>query len=47
MHIEEVKLTKENLIKIKEIDNTFYTKESINLDWYLERYNKTIVQYCY
>ncbi|GEM_PF-2473807 len=40
MHIEEVKLTKENLIKIKEIDNTFYTKESINLDWYLERYNK-------
>ena len=29
MHIEEVKLTKENLIKIKEIDNTFYTKEKI------------------
>ena len=29
MHIEEVKLTKENLIKIKEIDNTFYTKENV------------------
>ena len=40
MHIEEVKLTKENLIKIKEIDNTFYTKENISLDWYLERYTE-------
>ena len=45
MHIEEVKLTKKNLIKIKEIDNTFYTKENISLDWYLERYNNIYEEY--
>lgn len=41
MHIEEINLTKENLIKIKQIDDTFYKKDNITLEWSLERYKGT------
>jgi len=37
--IETVNLNKENLIKIKEIDNIFYKEDILTIDWYLERYN--------
>lgn len=40
MHIEEVCLTKENLLKIQDIDDTFYKNAIIGIHWYLERYNK-------
>lgn len=40
MKIEEVNLTKENLIKIENIDNTFYKNDITGIDWYLQRYNK-------
>ena len=40
IEIKEVKLNKENLIKIKEIDNIFYNEDILTLDWYLERYNE-------
>lgn len=39
MHIEEINLTKDNLIKMKQIDDTFYKKDNITLEWSLERYN--------
>lgn len=38
LKIKEVKLTKDNLLKIKEVDDTFYKSDNLNLDWYLERY---------
>ncbi len=38
MEIKKVKLTKDNLCKIKEVDDTFYKSDNLNLDWYLERY---------
>ena len=41
MHIEEINLTKENLIKIKEIDDTFYDKDNISIEWLFERYKDT------
>lgn len=41
MHIEEINLTKDNLIKIKQIDDTFYKKDNITLEWLLERYKDT------
>ena len=40
MKIEEVNLTKDNLIKIEEIDNTFYKNDITGIDWYLQRYNE-------
>lgn len=40
MHIEEVSLTKDILLKIQDIDNTFYLNAIIDIHWYLERYNK-------
>ena len=40
MEIIEKKLTKENLLKIKEIDDTFYKDTMIDFDWYLERYKE-------
>ena len=41
MEIIEKKLTKENLLKIKEIDDTFYKDTVVDLEWYLERYNES------
>lgn len=38
LEIKEVKLTKDNLLKIKVVDDTFYKSDKLNLDWYLERY---------
>lgn len=38
MDILEIKLTKENLSIIKNIDETFYKDERFTLDWYQERY---------
>ena len=38
MEFKKVKLTKDNLCKIKEVDDTFYKSDNLNLDWYLERY---------
>lgn len=40
MHIEEVCLTKEYLLKIKNIDDTFYRNVILDIQWYLERYNE-------
>lgn len=40
MKFEEANLTKENLIKIEEIDNTFYKNDITGIDWYLQRYNE-------
>ena len=37
MTIEKIYLTKENLIKIKEIDDIFYRNDITPLEWYLER----------
>lgn len=45
MKIEKFFLTKENLLKIKEIDDEFY-KNSIDIEWYLERYNSNHYSYC-
>lgn len=39
MKIETVNLNKENLITIKEIDDKFYDKENLDLNFYLKRYN--------
>lgn len=38
MRIEEVYLTKENLLKIKSIDDLFYS-DQLEIDWYLKRYS--------
>ena len=40
MKISEVNLTKDNLIKIQDIDDTFYKNAITGIHWYLERYNK-------
>ena len=40
MEIIEQKLTKENLLKIKEIDDTFYKDTVVDFEWYLDRYNE-------
>lgn len=40
MQIIEDKLTKDNLLKIKKIDDKFYNSPITNIDWYLERYTK-------
>lgn len=40
MQIEEINLTKENLLKIQEIDDSFYKNAITGIHWYLERYNK-------
>lgn len=40
MKIQTVHLNKVNLIKIKNIDDTFYNEDILTLDWYLERYNE-------
>ncbi len=37
MRVEKISLTKDNLLKIKSIDETFY-KSNLDIDWYLERY---------
>lgn len=38
MEIEKICLTKENLKKIKKIDDIFYHEDVTTIDWYLERY---------
>ena len=38
LDIKEVTLTKDILLKIKEVDDTFYKSDKLNIDWYLERY---------
>lgn len=40
IRIETINLTKENLKKIKKLDNSFYKEDILTLDWYLERYNE-------
>lgn len=40
MKIEKVSLTKDNLLKIKKVDDTFYKDDLLTFEWYLERYNK-------
>ena len=39
MQIEVRSLSKENLLKIKEIDKKFYQEEILNIEWYLARYS--------
>jgi len=46
MKIEKVYLTKDNLLKIEKIDNSFYTNAITGIEWYLERYNKKHYAYC-
>lgn len=38
--IEKVSLTKENLLKIKKVDDSFYKEDLLTLEWYIERYNE-------
>jgi ribosomal protein S18 acetylase RimI-like enzyme len=45
MKVEKLFLTKENLIKIKQIDDKFYI-DVPNIEWYLERYNENHYAYC-
>ena len=45
MKIEKVFLTKEALVKIKQIDDRFYI-DVPNIEWYLERYNENHYAYC-
>ncbi len=40
VRIIEVKLNKENLEKIYNIDKTFYKDEILTMSWYLKRYNE-------
>lgn len=40
LKIKKIKLTKNNLKKIMEIDSTFYKDDVLSMEWYLERYNK-------
>ena len=40
MKIKKVKLSKENLKIIKDIDEIFYKDDRLTLKWYLERYNE-------
>ena len=46
MKIEKVCLTKENLLKIEKIDDSFYENAITGIDWYLERYNSQHYAYC-
>ena len=38
MQIEKIYLNKDNLIKIKQIDDEFFKEDITPLDWYIERY---------
>ena len=38
--IKKVSLTKENLLKIKKVDDSFYKEDLLTLEWYIERYNE-------
>lgn len=46
MKIEKIYLTKENLLKIEKIDDSFYKNAITGIDWYLERYNEKHYAYC-
>lgn len=46
MKIEKVYLTKENLLKIEKIDDSFYKDDITGIDWYLQRYNSKHYAYC-
>jgi len=46
VRIEKVYLTKDNLLKIEKIDDSFYTNAITGIDWYLERYNEKHYAYC-
>ena len=46
MTIEKIYLTKENLLKIEKIDDSFYTNAITGIDRYLERYNEKHYAYC-
>lgn len=46
MKIEKIYLTKENLLKIEKIDDSFYTNAITGIDWYLQRYNSKHYAYC-
>lgn len=39
MRIKKIKLTKENLLKIQDIDDLYYKNAITGIDWYLERFN--------
>ena len=45
MRIEKVCLTKENLLKIQDLDDSFYKNNITGINWYLERYNKNHFAY--
>ena len=45
MKIEKINLTKDNLLKIKEIDDLFYRDDSTTIEWYLERYTPNHIGY--
>ena len=44
MKVEKVNLTKDNLLIIKNIDETFY-KSNLDINWYLERYTNKHIGY--
>lgn len=45
MEIKKVKLTRENLLRIQELDDLFYKDAITGIKWYLERYNKNHFAY--
>lgn len=46
MKIEKVYLTKENLLKIEKLDDSFYNTDITGIEWYLQRYNSEHYAYC-
>lgn len=46
MTIEKIYLTKENLLRIKKIDDSFYKNAITGIEWYLGRYNEKHYAYC-
>lgn len=41
MKIEKFNLTKENLLKVMEIDKTFYHDKELTKEWYFERFRES------
>lgn len=46
MKIVKMSLTKETLLEIEKIDDSFYKNDITGIDWYLKRYNNNHYAYC-
>src|SRR5574344_1061289 len=45
MKIKKIYLTKENLLKIQDLDDLYYVNTITGINWYLERYNENNFAY--